>query len=313
MKSPDRIKIVFITGFGRSGSTVLDAILGNHPNVESVGELINATRAWNNPFEYCACGAVAGECGFWQKVRTEWDTQRPFVTTATDWPTLQIRFESRSALPRLYVEKLRHSKAFREYAAGVRALYEAIAKISGNKTIVDSSKNPVRAIALSRVKGIDLRLIHLIRDGRGAAWSLMKAYRKDPEKGLQNDLRPKPIWRTALMWRFINHLAELALRQESQNHGMRLRYEDFVVAPHEALERIGRVSGLDYSSLANALAEGKSIAVGHAIAGNRVRMGGVIRLQADMAWQENLTEAQRNIFWRIAGDKARQYGYARDA
>ncbi len=313
MKSPDRIKTVFIMGFGRSGSTVLDAVLGNHPNVESVGELVNVTRVWANPFEYCACGVVARECDFWRRVRAEWAVRRPCVTTATDWPTLQVQFEARRALPRLYLEKLQYSKAFQEYAAGVRTLYEAIATISGRRTIVDSSKNPVRAMALSRVEGIDLRLIHLVRDGRGVAWSLAKAYQKDPKKGVQNDLRAKPIWRTALMWRVVNRLAEIVIREVPRNCSMCLRYEDFVTAPQEALERIGRISGLDYSSMANSLAEGSSIAVGHTISGNRVRMGGVIRLRADMAWQEHLTEAQRGIFWWIAGSKARQYGYSRDA
>ncbi len=38
------VKILKITGLGRSGSTILDVVLGNHPQIESVGEVGNLVR-----------------------------------------------------------------------------------------------------------------------------------------------------------------------------------------------------------------------------------------------------------------------------
>lgn len=35
------IRVIYVTGKGHSGSTLLDLILGNHSQIESVGELIN--------------------------------------------------------------------------------------------------------------------------------------------------------------------------------------------------------------------------------------------------------------------------------
>jgi hypothetical protein len=35
------VKVLKITGLGRSGSTILDIVLGNHPQIESVGEVGN--------------------------------------------------------------------------------------------------------------------------------------------------------------------------------------------------------------------------------------------------------------------------------
>jgi hypothetical protein len=111
------------------------------------------------------------------------------------------------------LRKFRSSRAFGEYKNHVLGLYEAIEKVSGKEVIVDSSKNPVRAFALTQIKDIDLRLVHLVRDVRGVVCSVMKPHRKDPSKGVQKDLEPIPLWRAALMWRVINHLSEMALAE----------------------------------------------------------------------------------------------------
>ena len=34
-------RVLMITGLDRSGSTILDIVLGNHPHIESVGEVAN--------------------------------------------------------------------------------------------------------------------------------------------------------------------------------------------------------------------------------------------------------------------------------
>ena len=38
------VQVLKITGLGRSGSTILDVVLGNHPKIESVGEVGNLMR-----------------------------------------------------------------------------------------------------------------------------------------------------------------------------------------------------------------------------------------------------------------------------
>ena len=46
--------------------------------------------------------------------------------------------------------------------------------MSGKRVLVDSSKNPARALALTMLPDIDLHLLHLVRDPRGYAWSRVK-------------------------------------------------------------------------------------------------------------------------------------------
>lgn len=301
--------MVYIVGSGRSGSTVLDTVLGNHGQVESVGELIGAQRAFDSQVEFCACGQLAGECDFWRAVRDEWRATRPEITTAADWRTLQGRFERPRQILRAYTLRFHRSRAYREYADTIQALYAAIATVSGASVVVDSSKNPVRAMALAHARGIDLSLIHLVRDGRGVAWSKQKALTKAPKKGVQHDWKPKPIWWTAIRWRVANALSRAALRRVPAERRMTLRYEDFVNAPQEALERIGRISGMDYSEVAQALQHGQAMTVGHTIAGSRVRMSGTIRLRENTEWRTQMPRRQKRLFWLIAGSAAKRYAY----
>jgi hypothetical protein len=85
------VKVLYITGLGRSGSTILDVVLGNHPHIESVGEVTRLIRTgWvsrkslrgidpkrlRRPL--CTCGKrldvpevedAEEVCPFWSRVR----------------------------------------------------------------------------------------------------------------------------------------------------------------------------------------------------------------------------------------------------
>lgn len=87
------VKVLKITGLGRSGSTILDVVLGNHPDIESVGEASNLIRnGWISRESLrgipkdrlrrptCTCGkrldvlyvdAPDEACPFWSSVRRE--------------------------------------------------------------------------------------------------------------------------------------------------------------------------------------------------------------------------------------------------
>jgi hypothetical protein len=297
---------------GRSGSTVLDTVLGNHPQAVSVGELNHAPRAFSSTNEYCACGRLARDCPFWNRVDEEWRRLSGFSLASPDFQRLQARFERTRRLGFLVLQAFVAGKAFRRYALGLTTLYVALKNVSGKSVVVDSSKSPSRALALSRMEAVDLRLIHLVRDGRGVIWSLLKPYSPDPERGVQRALRPKPVWRTALVWNLVNRLTAMVARRLPADKTSRLRYEDFVETPRKALSAIGAIAGLDYSEQASALEEGREFAVDHTIAGNRVRMGGVVRLQANHAWRDRLGGGQRRLFWLLAGGLAKRLGYRRE-
>ena len=309
----DPLRIVYIVGAGRSGSTVLDTILGNHPQAFSVGELSNLHRcAWVNN-EFCACGEPAGDCGFWNEVRGRWLGSTPGASIES-YLVLRDRFErfGSSALWRTEAASLYRSPSARRYLEQTGTLLESIAAVSGRRVIIDSSKTPLRARWLARLPGIDLRLVHLVRDSRAVAWSRKKALKRNERVGVQHDLAARPAWYSVVYWTVSNLLAA-RLRRGVRERGVLVRYEDFVSEPSRELLRIGEACGLDCGPLAEALEAGDSFSVGHTVAGNRLRMGGAVRLKADWDWIERLDESDRRTCWRLSGWLMKQYDYTRKA
>ena len=63
------IRVVYVMGAGRSGSTVLDTILNNHEDVIGVGELVHLFIEGSAVKENCSCGEARDTCEIWSSVR----------------------------------------------------------------------------------------------------------------------------------------------------------------------------------------------------------------------------------------------------
>ena len=61
------VTVVAVASAGHSGSTLLDVLLGNHPQVCSAGEMNRLTL--HAPDRVCACGATVTACDYWNRVR----------------------------------------------------------------------------------------------------------------------------------------------------------------------------------------------------------------------------------------------------
>lgn len=289
-------------GYGRSGSTLLDTMLGNHPEVESVGELANLHRARANG-ELCACRERAEDCPFWKEVWECWGE------AAVGYDDLQGRFERLRHLPRLLAETAVGGQRLAEYRRRSRELFEAVAQVSGHRVIVDSTKNPGRGLALAGTPGLDVRLIHLVRDCRGVAYSRSKQFARSVESGLEKEIRPVSARSTAISWAGFNGFSSLIRRLGHGAKGMLLRYEDLVAEPLPTLDRIGAVTGLDMGPVKVKLEGGEAFDFGHTVSGNRVRMTGSLRLRPDLAWTEEMPPEARKTVWRVSGPLMRSYGY----
>ena len=196
------IRVLYIAGYGRSGTTVLDVALGQHPAVIGAGEIAELTRHVWRQNEYCACGKPARDCGFWSPVLRQWCEGSSFVLMP-QYEDCQKKLEGFVGVAKSS-SGLGLRKQFAFYARHTPRLFEAMLSQAGKKIIVDSSKLPWRAMALARIPEIDLRVIHVVRDGRGVAWSLAKAYERDVKSGLQREIKPKSVSRTALRWSMVN-------------------------------------------------------------------------------------------------------------
>lgn len=165
-------RIIYIIGTGRSGSTILDIILGNSKKIQSTGELYQTFRALVENMK-CSCSKRAQDCPYWRKIIKLFKEEVHQMTPA------ELRYVEE------YFER-NISSFFRViFRSSKRDLYEkilkglptTIAKVTNKKIVVDSSKNPLRGYMLLNSIKENVYFIHIIRDGRATMYSWIKRRR----------------------------------------------------------------------------------------------------------------------------------------
>ena len=201
-------------------------------------------------------------------------------------------------MPRLLAMPLAGS-AFRAdvgaYGASYAGLYEAIAAEADATCVVDASKWPVQALALARA-GLDVRVIHLVRDARGVAYSLGKRDVSRPHAVGEADVmtRLSPAEAAA---RWVAVQSQAGLLRRCSLPVARMRYEDFVQRPRQAVEAALAGIGLAVPSGGlTHIGDGRVVlGTSHGLsAGNpsRFRADGEIKLRADETWRASMSPAR---------------------
>jgi hypothetical protein len=317
------VNVIYILGAGRSGSTLLNRILDDHPGIMGAGELMH----FSDPFmmdSRCSCGLQIPACPFWSEVYHRWKEQIG-PDGVNDYQRLQQHFEQYTnpyhkprfierigrffmGMPRLLKERHNPSADFRRYTEQTQTLFEHVRSASGVKFIVDSSKIPFRAFAFSLMPRINLYVIHLVRDGRGVAWSQRK-HLQNEQAGIGWDTQPLPIWKSTESWVRNNLMSNWVRKQLAPTPSIFCRYEDIVLKPAETLDKIGTFIEQDLTSVTENLLASHPLSIGHTLAGNAMRMSPIVTLKHDTAWKENLSPQEIRVFNILAGWLNHRYGY----
>ncbi len=301
------MKIVYISGCGRSGSTLLDTILSEHNDIVGVGELTNLFYAgWKNN-EYCSCQKQIKECEFWTKVKEIWEDKSD-LSSFEEYIVLQKKVERiRFFFKLIFNKKLLQSNEVQKYIYNTKILYEAIQIVSSKKYIIDSSKTPIRAFLLSQSDDIDLYIIHLIRDIRGFGYSMKKAFKNvDLKSGVQKQIDSKSNLYILRDWWLLNILTEKIGKKSKY---LRIIYEEFLNDSNKAMKLIGDFIDLDMEEVSKKLNDGFSPIQSHKAAGNRLRMQKKIILKKDMEWETKLSSFDKNILKFCSYPLLKKYGY----
>jgi hypothetical protein len=313
-------RILAIAGTGQNGATLLSRMLSELPNVVAVGEI---GRLWEKGLiedVECSCGERFSACPFWTAVGAEafggWDrldlTEVRRLAMAL---TLgQSRWPHPFALPLILQPKLsrRYTRDLEAYAELMRRLYGAVRSVSGADVIVDSMKIPAHIFLLARGDVGATRFVQLVRDPRGVAYSNTKKVPRQgnrPDKPMRTTRTPR---KTASKWLWFNGSFELL--QRLGHPFIRLRYEDMVRDPREAVRRCAAHAGVDPTESDLSFIDGDEVrlSAGHLVAGNRMRnAAGPITIRLDEAWRERLAPEDRRIVEIVTAPLMRRYGYRR--
>ena len=236
----DAMRIAFVGGHGRSGSTLLARLLGSVDGVFSAGEVC---YVWEQGFlrdRMCSCGKPFSQCDFWQAVGDEafggWTKEVAERGLALRKQVDRNRFVPKLAVPRAFPS---YEPLLTEYADMYAAVHRGVRVASGAKVVIDTSKNPSTGYLLHRTSGVDLRVVHLVRDVHGVAYSWAKVVsRPDRDGAPMTRLSHR---RTAVEWTAFNAMVE-GLRALGEPR-LLLRYEDLIRSPEPSLRAVLRFTG----------------------------------------------------------------------
>jgi len=302
--------LVYIAGTAYSGSTLLSFVLNSHPEIFGIGEMHAPVFPLDRQEErMCSCGERMGNCPFFAELARRL-SEKGIAFDPIRW-SLLYEVEGNRFLSRLMFGSLRSSSlesardvccelwpAYRRRRAKLDRENEESVRtalcIRGAEVFVDANKDPMRIRHLRRLRNVELKVIHLIRDPRAYLCSVLS---RRPET---------PVLRSVRGWCRCNRNIERHVAPLGPDKWTRLRYELFCNNPTEELARLGRFIGVGTIEVPSDYRARE-----HHVMGNRMRLSPERRTikPLDERWRIDLSEEDLATAVDVAGPLARKYGY----
>ena len=307
----ENIPVLYIAGSGRSGSTLIESILGQIEDFVPVGELKNIWLRNLESGDLCGCGKPVQDCEFWLNVFNNAFGGLEEVDFR-EMRYLRNRVDRERYLPNILFNSLKSEKfkqEYLEYISVYKKLYSAVFQVSGNKIIIDSSKDISLLALISQIPTLNVNVLHLIRDSRGVAYSWANRSKFKPEITSRNAYltREQPI-RMAIDWKVRNIFIENF--RNYVNSYLKLYYEEFIRFPVESLNQQMEVLGISNNLEFISTPEVELNKVHHTIAGNPIRFQkGTIKLQLDEEWRSKMKPVDRSMVTLVTWFLLKRYHY----
>jgi Sulfotransferase family len=306
------LKVLSIMGTTRSGSTILDNVLGSLDGFVSVGEVHYLWERGIIEGRRCGCGARVPECEMWSQVLSEVMKDLDAAAAGPDGiaqlQRLTARVRHTPAMLCGSVDSIRSDSLLSVYARICARLYRAIEQATGAAVIVDSSKRPSDVALNHLLPGIESYVLHLVRDPRAVAFSWL---RHKPEFDGSDDEMPRHgALYSSVRWLGLNAVGDIVRLREGGRRTILLRYEDFVARPLEIIENI--IDFVDEPVEPTPFIDERTVRLqpSHAVSGNPSRfVNGPVELREDGAWRGRLGRADRLLTTAICLPLLRHYRY----
>lgn len=255
-------RTIYIMGRGHSGSTILSGLIGHLQSVNDVGELIYPMD------KTCGCGKQFPECEFWQAVSRRFEAE-----TGRAWePSIQeirdqahfIHFPT-TLLGRTSSARNRQLREIND------AITRAVLATAGVTHMLDSSKQPTRALFLMRHTP-DAKFLHIVRAPESYLYSYVRRIQNGHIRFLRREIRSGPLNYLvmvfiALSWLIANLQSEI-VRMFQPERVLRIRYEDLTANPQREIRRLAEFLDVDFQPVLDVIDRGEKMRVSHVIGGN---------------------------------------------
>ncbi len=303
------LKVLYIAGCGRSGSTLLGNLLGQLDGFCALGEVPHLWDRSLRDNRLCGCGRPFAECRLWQPVLARalgrWTREELAETIAvrerlTAWRILARSFRGSGG---------RRSPAFGRYVERVGRIYREVARVTGSRVLVDGSKSPGHAEVLRQIPGLEVCPLLLVRDPRAVAFAWQKRQAYDPDREQPMAMGRLDLRQSAIMWVGWNLATERMWRRRPGGCPV-LRYEDFVARPRASVERILALLDASRQPLPFIDEHTVELAPQHALAGNPCRFDrGPVEIRRDDAWRRQMPRHRQLAVAALTWPWRRRYGY----
>jgi hypothetical protein len=305
--------VLYLAGLGRSGSTLLERMIGELDGVCPAGELVHLWHRGIELDEPCGCGQLFSECEFWCQVG-----EKAFGGWANvpveRVEALRLQIDRTRRIPAMLKGKLEPGFAadLLEYTGYYATLYDALRAVSGSSIVIDSSKHPSMAFALAARRDLDLRVVQMVRDPRAVAYSWTKATKR-PEAEIHDQsilvFPTYPPARAARLW--LGHNASLSLLRRLGVPRLTVRHEDVLADPRATVRRIASWAGLpDDTPLPVSEAGVAQLNAAHTVSGNPMRFQtGAVPIIADETWRTATSKRDRATVTAITLPLLHHFGY----
>ena len=303
------IRVLFFAGSGRSGTTVINNILGQMEGVFAAGELRYLWQRGMVEDRLCGCGVPFARCPVWSAVLARAFTGSPAINPGEIGQRLLSRLRM-ARVPMMLGRWATGRRAVAQHPDDVLIgeLYRALLVHTGQRIIVDSSKLPPYGLLLSALPGVELYVLHVVRDARATAFSWRRPKRA-LDFGDDDQLMPQQQpWKSSLLWLFWNALTAMLWRADGRY--LRVRYEDFVRDPKATMSKVAALVGLDPALLPFETPTSVLLKPTHSVAGNPDRhRHGSIELASDSEWLTAMPAGQRALVTALTAPALVGFGY----
>lgn len=302
----DRVPVIYVLSSGRSGTTLLDLLLGSASRAWTVGEAQLLPWELREERAPCGCGRPVDECPFWRQVRAEAPLgEGPYpiehfresygAGQVLRWRLLPDLLRGKVGGPRR-----RSAAAYgRVNADYLRAVRQEAEALSGRsiRWLVDASMDPYRLLWLQDSGRFELRVIHLTKAPPAFVYSMV---RNRLPGGRRRAVRMAGRWlvENALMVR----LCRIAFPDDGTRH---VRYEDLAGRPSEVRREMGAWLDLELPAWSGRTFRAYE---NHAISGNEMRWSDT-NIRLDQRWRSELPPLHRTLSNMICAPLAGRLGY----
>jgi hypothetical protein len=277
-----KIKLIYIASNGRSGSTLLDMLIGKHKSCFTLGEFQVLPIEYLNNKHLCGCGKRLDICEFWDNII------RKNKKIITDGSISRFRKFSKGSVLRwkelkdLFFNTSNLKKNINRYGfENYKVLKSLLKKVRVKKNIdflVDASKDPYRLHWLLKSDFFDIKILHIIKIPEAFVYSMCKKEKNFLKR-----------WFKTIRMSFRWIIQNIIISKVANNHlNKKIRYDELASNPQKKLKEIFEFLNLEYQNISS---DGFKLN-NHAIAGNLMRFNSG-KILLDESWKSKMSKIDK--------------------